>query len=377
MADTLTEADVTVELESFEPDHLITPSKSRVEQFKQNLERLRKQNVEPKQGDDGRMYPVWHDSEHNYSHYQAQVNYNRAKDIERYFWRNCEEFTTVHIVRTADENDAPLVEQTEALTPDAYKQSRYGKLRRLSEDYSEDFARITVLAPKYPTRPNSRVRTHAHEEYCVPGHHSADSFELLRDKHHQKVPGATSVSISVEHHSSDEGPPVVQGKDRYRGGTSALPHELAGANQPLMDVENDALDLHDPRAIEWCAALSAGSNGDNSNRGLSYWREGKNAKKCGDEIENSMRRQVWRDYKRTKLPDQTQGSETNVMPELDEPEPSPLGISKPARESLIQAVSQLAQIPTPDRRLETLDIGRLRTSMAGLNNRANSRFSGS
>jgi len=350
MADTLAETGVTIDYADVGPDHLITPSKSTVERFKQNLERLRKQNVEPKQGDDGRMYPIWHNSEHNWSKRQAQINFSRAKDVGRWFWRNVEEFTTVHIVRTADDNTDPLLDQTEALTPDAYYQSRYRKLRRLSKDYSEDFARITVLAPKYPkhpTRPKSTVRTHVHTGIWLPGKHSADDFELLRDKHMTTVPGATDCHISVVHHSSDDGPSEIHGKDQSRGGTSALPYELAGANQPLMNVENDALDLYDPRAIEWCAALSAGSDGDHSTRGLSYWRERGSAKEYADEIENSMRRQAYRDYKRTKLPYQSQRYETNVMPELDEPESSPRTISQDARDSLIQAVAQFARMPTP------------------------------
>jgi len=302
MADTLDETDVTVELESFESD-LITPSNVRaIDKFESNLERLRQENTPYR-------------PEHNYSHYQAQKNFCQSKDIGRYFWRNHDEFTTVHIVRTADENDAPLVEQTEALTPDSYDQSRRDLLNRLSGDS----ARLEVLAPKYPTRPNVRVRTHSHEGYWIPGHHSTERFELLRDKHHEKVDGATSVSITVEHHSSDEEPPVVRGKDRYRGGTSALPHELAGANQPLMDIETDALDLHDTRALEWCATMWAGSDASETDRGLSYYRRCGNAKAYAEEVENSMRRQVWRGLKRTELPVQKQEPETNVMPEIDEP----------------------------------------------------------
>lgn len=338
MAEILDETGVTVELESFEPD-LITRANTRVEQFKKNLERLRQENAPYR-------------PEHNYSRCQAKENYARAKDVGRYFWRDYEKFTTVHIVRTADDNTDPLREQTQALRPDAYDQSRRDLLNRLSRES----ARLEVLAPRYPTRPNVRVRTHSHEGYWIPGWHEAERFELLRDKHHEKVPGATSVSISVEHHSANDGPPVVRGKDHSRGGTSALPHELAGANQPLMNAETDALDLHDPRCLEWMAALSGlstASDATERERGMSYWRECSSAKEYADTVENGMRRQTYRDLKRTELPHQMQGSESNVMPELDEPEPSPLGISKPARESLIQAVSKLAQIPTPQRGLET------------------------
>ncbi|CQH60038.1 uncharacterized protein HHUB_3120 [Halobacterium hubeiense] len=303
----LDETDVTIEYADVEPADLITPPNSRVAQFKQNLERLRQENAPYK-------------PEHNYSHYQAKKNYAQAKDVGRYFWRNYEEFTTVHIVRTADENTAPLVEQTEALTPELYDQSRRGLLNRLSGDS----ARVEVLAPKYPTRPNVRVRTHVHEGYWIPGHHDAERFELLRDKHHEKVPGATSVSISVEHHSADDGPTVVQGKDHARGGTSRLPHELAGANQPLMRVETDALDLHDSRVLEWMAALSAGLEGTQKTRGMSYWRGCNTFSKYAETIENTMRRQAYRDLKRSKLPSQIQEPESNVMPELDEPESQPL-----------------------------------------------------
>jgi hypothetical protein len=307
----LDETGVTIEYGDVGPDELITQPNSTVEQFEKNLERLREENAPYR-------------PEHNYSHYQAQKNYARAKDVGRYFWRNYDEFTTIHIVRTADENDAPLVEQTEAMTPDAYYQSRYRLLKRLSDDY----ARLTVLAPKYPTRPKSTVRTHIHTGLWLPGHYSPDCVDSLRDKHHEKVPGATSVSISAEHHSSDDGPPVVQGMDQSRGGTSRLPHELAGANQPLMGVETDALDLHDPRSLKWCATLSAGSDGSQSTRGMSYWRERGNFSEYADEIEDSMRRQTYRDLKRSELPYRIQRIETNVMPDFDVSERNSLRIIK-------------------------------------------------
>lgn len=296
----LGEVDTTIGLDEFEPDHSTTLPNPRVKRFKQHIRAKRQENAP-------------YDPEHNFSRYQAGKNFCQAKDVGRYFWRNYDQFTTVHIVRTADENDAPLIEQTEALTPDAYTQSRRDLLNRLHSDS----ARISVLAPKYPSRPNPRVRSHIHEGFWIPGLHEAERFELLRDKHHEKVPGSTSVDIRVEHHLPDEGPSVMRGKDKSRGGTSALPYELAGRNQPLIETDRDALDLHDSRAIQWFAAISAGSDRSHTTRGMSYFRKCNKAIEYAEAVESGTSRQVYRDLERTQLPNQIQGSDSNVMPELD------------------------------------------------------------
>jgi hypothetical protein len=180
-----------------------------------------------------------------------------------------------------------------------------------------DSAKVSVLAPKYPAGSDKSVRSHIHEGYWIPGHHKAERFESLRDKHHEKVPGSTSVSITVQHHSTDEEPPVVCGKDKYRGGTSALPNELAGKNQPLIDTQTDALDLHDDRVVQWLATFFASYDSSKSKRGMSYIRMNNNAVEYYEAINNGMKRQVVREIVDAQLPYQIQGPESNVMTELD------------------------------------------------------------
>lgn len=356
MADTLDETGVTVELESFEPDLLITHPNRTVDQFRQWLSGKRESNLTEYEDATVQFNP-----EHNWSHYKARQNFAKAKDVDRHFWDSYDEFTTVLITRTADDNTDPLLEQTQALTPKPYYQSRYRLLR--DRGSSEDYAAVSVYAPKYHTHADRTVRTHIHTGLWLPGHVEPGAFDLLKDKHIATVEGATDCHITVRHHSSDNYPPVKNGIDSTRGGTTALPYELAAENQPLMNAETDASDLYDERCLEWCATLSAGDDGSHGTPGMSYWRELGSFGKYAEKVENSMRRQVERDLRRSRLPHRTERCGTNQMDSLPpEAEPSPLGISKPARENLIRAVSKLAQIPTPERRLETPDIGRLRAS---------------
>ncbi|WP_276250023.1 hypothetical protein [Haloarcula rara] len=356
MTDILDETNVTVELESFEPDLLITHPSRTVDQFRQWLREKRESNLAEYEDTTVQFNP-----EHNWSHYKARQNFAKAKDVDRHFWNSYDEFTTVLITRTADDNTGPLLEQTQALTSKSYYQSRYRLLR--DRGSSEDYAAVSVYAPKYPTHADRTVRTHIHTGLWLPGHVEPEAFDLLKDKHMATVEGATGCHITVRHHSSDSYPPAENGIDSTRGATTSLPYELAGENQPLMNTETDASDLYDERCLEWCATFSAGDDGSHDTPGMSYWRELGSFREYADRVENSMRRQVERDLRRSRLPHRTERCGTNQMDSLPpEAESSPLRISKPTRESLFRAVSQLAQIPTPDRRLETPIDGRLKTS---------------
>jgi hypothetical protein len=358
MAEILDETDVTIDYAEVGPSTLLPNPNKTVDEFQTWLDEKR-QNATWQNDEATKTYPL----QHNWSHRKARRNFARAKDVDRYFWNRYDEFTTVLVTRTADENTAPLLEQTEALSPDAYHQSRYRLLKRLSDDY----AAVVVRAPKYNLpNPSVTVRTHVHEAYWIPGRHSADDFDLLKRKHHETVPGATEAHVTVEHHSADTYPTRSQrfGKDATRGATTALPYEVAAENQPLMNVETDAADLYDTRALEWCATLSAGDDDTHETAGMGYWKELGGFREYADRVEDSLKRKVERDYHRSlNNPYRSQRYETNVMPELDEPESSPLRISQPARESLFQAVSKLAKIPTPDRRIETLDTSSFKTSL--------------
>lgn len=252
------------------------------DEFLQWNDRKRKDNVEPKEGSDGKMYPRWHDPDHNWSHQKARQNFVRAKDLGRHFWDNYDKFTTVHVVRTSDNNKQPLLEQTKALSPKKYTQCRYRLLNRLDEDY----AAISVKAPKYPTIDGERtVRSHNHEIYYLTGHIEPESFKILREKHMDTVQGATDCHISVEHQNSGERPAPCDknGLDSERGTTTALPHELA-ENLPMMNVSQDALNLYDELCLKWCATLSGGKDGSHDTKGKPYWSELGEAKSIADKM---------------------------------------------------------------------------------------------
>lgn len=358
MANTLAETDVTIDYAEVGPSTQLPNPNKTVDEFQTWLDEKR-QNATWQDDEATKTYPL----QHNWSHRKARRNFARAKDVDRSFWNRYDEFTTVLITRTADENTDPLLEQTEALTPKSYYQSRYRLLRRLSEDY----AGVEVRAPKYDL-PNAQrtVRTHIYTAVWLPGHVEPEAFDLLKDKHMATVPGATDCHISVRHHSSDTYPTRRErsGKDATRGATTALPYEVAAENQPLMNVETDAADLYDTRSLEWCAALSAGDDDTHETAGMGYWKELGGFGEYADRVEDSLKRKTERDYHRSlDYPYRSERYETNVMPELDGPEPSPLGISQDARDSLIRAIIQLAQVPAPDRRLGTPDFDSLRGSI--------------
>ncbi len=266
--------------------------------------------------DKAHPYPL----QHTWSHRNARKRFARSKDVDRYFWKNHENFTTVLLTRTADKSTAGLIEQTESFNPRAYKAKR----RRLLKSLSTDYAGVSCIAPKYDLpMANSTVLSHVHEAYWIPGHHSTEDFQPLLDKHRETVPGATTAHVSVQHHSSDTYPWLTPQSetDAIRGTTTALPYELA-ANLPLMNVATDASDLHDSRALEWCARLSAGSDGDHSTKGVRRWQPFGRFRECADTVKDGLRYKVERDYRRTvrdELNDpwlSPQQSESNVMHSL-------------------------------------------------------------
>ena len=256
-------------------------------------------------------YPL----QHTWSHRNARKRFARAKDVDRYYGKTYDKFTTVLLTRTADESTAGLIEQTESFSPDAYKAKRYRLLKGLSDDY----AGVSCRAPKYDLpMANSTVLSHVHEAYWVPGHHSAEIFKPLISKHDETVPGATGGHISVQHHSADSYPPLSprSEEDAIRGATTGLAYELA-ANLPLMNVATDASDLHDDRCLEWCAELSAGEDGDHSTRGVRRWQPFGRFGDCADTVKTGLRWMVERDYHRSlDDPCRSQRSESNVMKAL-------------------------------------------------------------
>jgi hypothetical protein len=247
--------------------------------------------------DKAHPYPL----QHTWSHRNARKRFARSKDVDRYYWDTYDKFTTVLLTRTADECTAGLIEQSQSFNPRAYKAKRRRLLKSLSNDFRDDYAGVSCMAPKYDVPiPESTVVSHVHEAYWIPGHHSEEDFEPLLDKHRETVPGATTAHVSVERHSAESYPCLTpqSEKDAIRGATTALSYELA-ENLPLMNVATDASDLHDTRALEWCATLSAGSDGGHSTKGVRRWQPFGQFREWADAVKEGLRFKMERDYRRT------------------------------------------------------------------------------
>lgn len=241
-------------------------------------------------------YPV----EHAWSHRKARKRFARSKDVDRYFSDNYSQFTTVLLTRTADKWNGDLIEQSKSLNPTVFKSKRYRLLNRLSNNY----ACVSCLAPKYDL-PNStsEVMSHVHEAYWIAGHHSKEVFQPLLDKHQDTVAGATSSHVSVQHHSTDSQLVPQSSTDEIRGATTSLPYELA-RNLPLINVDMDAIDLHDPRALEWCAVLSAGTDGCHSTGGIRCWQPFGQFNQYADSVRDGLKYKTIRDYRQTVRDDE-------------------------------------------------------------------------
>ena len=254
---------------------LITRAERTVNRFKQWLEEKEQKNETEY---DGEKHPF--NPEHSWSRKKADKRYVRALDADRYFHHEYEKFSTIHIVRTADDNTDQLHKQTRALTPDRYYQCRLRLMKRLSEEY----AALEVKAPRYPENSEKRIRSHTHVGIWLPGHVEEGEFDLLEEKHKAVVEGATDTWIEVRQHSSPYNHVQKNGLDEERGGTTGLPREIASRNHPPIRAQVDVRDLDDDRVIRWCALLSAGSDGSHDTQGVRCWQTLGNFKSYAKEI---------------------------------------------------------------------------------------------
>lgn len=186
--------------------------------------------------------------------------------------RDCEEFTTVLITYCGGTpaSDETLAEHAEGFYPRQVTRKRRRILKR--EGVYEEYAGVSVLAPKSPDRvpQASAPTTHSHDFLWLPSHVSREAFAPLRE-----VEGF-DVHVSVEHHHSAEvhTPDSVKargsGIDSHRGDTTRLTQEL-GANLPLLTCRFDARGT--PAYVEeWCAHLREGTDGSFSSQGVRRFR---------------------------------------------------------------------------------------------------------
>ena len=214
------------------------------------------------------------DKTHSYTRQKADRRYGKAKDVDRHFVRNCNEFSTILITYCRQRDDKTVTEHAKNYYPRQVTRKRRRLLKRVG--VYEEMAGISVLAPRSPDRVSSDnastpLTTHAHDFLWLPSHVEPEAFAPLREV------DDIDVHISVEHHVSAEveTPDSVKergsGLDEKRGDTTAHPQEL-GANLPLLTCRFDARGA--PGYIErWCAHLREGTDGSFSTQGVRRFRK--------------------------------------------------------------------------------------------------------
>lgn len=234
---------------------------------------------------------------HTYTFKTAKRRYAKAKDVDRYFIKEYDTFSTVLITYDAGEPiDESVAEHSKRFYPRAVVRMRRNILKKLGA-YNE-YAGVTVLAPKKGSRvphPNAPSGySHAHTFLWIPGEVSAEAFHPLIERHIARVEGATEAdhplykAVTVEVHESAEvqtpDSVIAQGSglDIERGATTALPQEV-GRNLPLQNCQFDARGA--PTYIEkWCACLRLGTDQLLTTRGLSRFQNLGSFKEYADEV---------------------------------------------------------------------------------------------
>jgi len=230
--------------------------------------------------------PYQHPVEHAYSYKSELRKFAQAKDVGRHFVQEYEQFTTVLLTYTQDRDDGEtVVEHANRFYPRTIVRDRRHCVKETG--HYDEYAGVSLLAPKDVAPSPTAQTTHAHDMNWLPGFVSSEHFDRLRQRE--------GVHVSIRYHRSDkvQTPSSVNrvDLDRERGPTSALPHEV-GANLPVlaavegfreqvqtMDDANSArlkstLDARQcPEYVErWCAHLSCGEDGDPSTNGVRRWR---------------------------------------------------------------------------------------------------------
>ena len=216
---------------------------------------------------------------HSYSHREAKRRFARSKDVDRWFVREYDTFSTALITYTIPRQDGESIAEHASRF---YPRSVTRKLRRLLKEQGvfEDYAGVRLLAPKHAPETEHRVPqansppesgiTHAHTFLWLPGQVPEDGFWGL------ETVSDADVHVSLETHASSEvtTPDAVakrgSGLDAQRGATTALPQEV-GNNLPLLRTKLDARGLPE-YAEHWCAQMRLGTDDSLDTKGLHCFR---------------------------------------------------------------------------------------------------------
>lgn len=223
------------------------------------------------------------EASHSYTRKRANRRFARAKDVDRYFIKEYDTFSTVLITYDAGVPiDESVSDHSKRFYPRAVVRKRRSILKSLG--VYKEYAGVSLLAPKEGDRvPQANgPYSHAHTFLWIPDEVSAEDFRPLVERHIKHVEGATEENhplddaVSVQTHDSSEveTPDSVNTRgadlDRERGSTTALPQEL-GANLPLLRCRFDARGTPD-YVEEWCAYLRLGTDGELSTKGISRFQ---------------------------------------------------------------------------------------------------------
>ncbi len=226
-----------------------------------------------------------HPVEHAYSYKAEKDKFARFKDVERYFLNEYPTITTVLLTYTRPRSkDESIVEHANSFYPEYPITRKRGDCIKAA-GYWNEYAGVSLLAPKDVTPNPCAETTHAHDMLVLPSFVSSECFDPLREE---------GVDVSIRYHRSDkvEAPPSVNRLDleQERGATTSLSQEV-GANLPVLSAiksfrekaNNEVADLaeceakldatHCPDYVtRWCAEMSCGKDGDPDENGIRRWR---------------------------------------------------------------------------------------------------------
>lgn len=222
---------------------------------------------------------------HTYTRKTAMRRYARAKDVDRYFIKEYDTFSTVLISYDAEMTvDESVAEHSQRFYPRPVRRKRTAILKDLG--VLDSYAGVTLRAPKkvdrVPYADSPSGYSHAHTFLWIQGKVSPEDFHPLIERHIKHVDGATekdhpldkAVTVNVHVSAEVETPDSVKERgsrlDEVRGDTTGFPHEL-GNNLPLLNCRFDARGT--PSYVEeWCASLRLGTDGELSTRGISRFQ---------------------------------------------------------------------------------------------------------
>lgn len=226
-----------------------------------------------------------HSVEHAYSYKSELEKFVRAKDVERWFIGEYDKITAILVTYTKPrDSDESVVDHAQGIYSRRIKRKRRECIK--ATGYWDEYAGVSLLAPRDVAPNASDQTTHGHDVTLMPGFISSESFGPLRQE--------DGVDVSIQYARSEqvESPSAINRSDleQSRGPTSSLAQEV-GANLPVLTaiesfrdkVQADpsinsarykaTLDATDcPEYVErWCAHMSGGDDGDPSTNGVQRW----------------------------------------------------------------------------------------------------------